>query len=126
MKKELFTALLLMGIFTACLINISYIGKLTGEINELISQSMELADRGEWKAAAKSAETAVNLWHAHDAYTHIVIKHADIDSATDALHDLLAEIYSESCGNVNGTALKARYHFECIYNMEKISFGSVF
>ena len=44
----------------------------------------------------------------------------------DFFYDLLAEIYSESCGNVYGTALKARYHFECIYNMEKISFGSVF
>ena len=126
MKKELFTAFLLIGIFAACLANVSYIGKLTDEINKLICQSQELAAEGNWQASAEAAEESVRVWHEHDAYIHIVLKHADIDSATDAIYDLLAEVYSHSAGNVDGTALRAHYHFECIYNMERISFGSLF
>jgi hypothetical protein len=126
MKKEIIVGLLLVFIFSVALVNIHALDRLTGDVVKLVEESEKNAAAGKWVEAAAKAEEAEKKWSEKDSYTHLVLRHAEINMATDAIYELLKEIYSEDIGGVKGAAKAGNAHMTSISSIEHIKLGSIF
>ena len=124
MKKEIIALLLLVLLFTASLFNIWYFDRLCLDIAGEVKASAVALERGEPEAAQEHLNSALHTWLDADSYTHIFIRHPEIDSTADAFYELgqALEENSESC---RAAYDKLLYHLESIRTMEHLRFGSI-
>ncbi len=126
MKKEVFAAALLAVIFALSVANAYCLDKLTGEIIELVDESGRMATCGEWEKSQEAAENASRIWKEQDPYTHIVLRHSDIESMNDDFYELLEHVYSHDAGATSSSAALVSEHLSSINQIEQIRIGSVF
>ena len=124
MKKEIIALLLLVLLFAASLFNIWYFDRLCLDIAGEVKASAVALERGEPEAAQEHLNSALHTWLDADSYTHIFIRHPEIDSTGDAFYELgqALEENSESC---RAAYDKLLYHLESIRTMEHLRFGSI-
>lgn len=126
MKKELFAGLVLLVMLAALLLNINQMNSLSDKIIESVQKTSQNAADDDWESAAQNAEKALADWLEKDAYTHIVLRHAEIDSITDSLYDLLEAIYNEEDGSVKSISRKTITNLQSVSDIERIRLGSIF
>ncbi len=126
MKKEIFAGVLLAVILLLALLNIHQLNRLTTDLVDRIETSEQYAMKGKWEEATKLAEEAADLWDQYDPYTHIVLRHAEIDTATANFYEFLKELYAENTGEARGAAEALKAHLTSILSIEQIKFGSIF
>lgn len=126
MVKEVLAALLLIALLIAAIFNIGIVNNLTDEITKTVEQAVAAAESGNWNGAIESAEKAVSLWKSKDSYTHIVLRHSQIDTVSGALYDFLLEAYDQNAERLSAAAEAAMYHLDSVAQMERVRFGSVF
>lgn len=125
MKKELFSIIILIILLTVVLVNIHYLNNFTGEILTMVHSAEKDALAGSWDSAAHKAEKASKMWNSREAYTHTVLGHKDIDTASDAFYSFLEKIYSRNAGGTKAAAELLTYHLTDIGEMEKIKIGNI-
>lgn len=126
MKKEIIISCFLILMLTAALINIKYLNNLTDDVNRLINEASTYAQSEDWVQAEKAAEAAAALWSDSDSYTHVVLRHSEIESATDSIYGLLEQIYARQAGATRGAAQAAIARLESLSAIEQIKLGSIF
>ena len=126
MKKEIFAFALLAAMIIAALINIGGIVKLTDRLTYMVSKSAEYAAAEDWDKAEYYAAQAIKEWNDNDSYTHIVLRHSEIDTLSDALFEFMSDVYEKNKEASEGSSAKVLYHIESLSQMERIRFGSVF
>jgi len=126
LKKEIVAlaalALLLIGAF----VNIHFLNRLTGEIIAYIEEADWYIREENWDKAREKAEKANARWEGSESYTHIVLRHSDIDSAGNTLTELLKEIKEENAGAAEAAAKAAAARFRSVATIERVRLGSVF
>lgn len=124
MKKEIIALSLLVLLFAASLFNIWYFDRLCMDIAGEVNASSDALERGDMDAAQEHLNSALHTWLDADSYTHIFIRHPEIDSTADAFYELgqALEENSESC---RAAYDKLLYHLESIRTMEHLRFGSI-
>ena len=124
MKKEIIALSLLVLLFAASLFNIWYFDRLCLDIAGEVNASSDALERGDMEAAQEHLNSALHTWLDADSYTHIFIRHPEIDSTADAFYELgqALEENSESC---RAAYDKLLYHLESIRTMEHLRFGSI-
>ena len=124
MKKEIFALSLLALLFAASLFNIRYFDRLCLDIAAEVRASSEALQTEGRAAAQEHLDQALHIWLDADSYTHIFIRHPEIDSTADAFYELgqALEENSESC---RAAYDKLLYHLESIRTMEHLRFGSI-
>lgn len=124
MKKEIIALSLLVLLFAASLFNIWYFDRLCLDIAGEVNASSDALERGDMDAAQEHLNSALHTWLDADSYTHIFIRHPEIDSTADAFYELgqALEENSESC---RAAYDKLLYHLESIRTMEHLRFGSI-
>ncbi len=126
MKKEIIVGCFLILMLAAAFVNIHYLNALTEDVVALVREAEGSAQNEDWAEAEKKAEAAAKLWTGSDTYTHLVLRHPEIESATDALYGLLEKVYAREAGAVKGAAQAARARIESLASIEEIRFGSIF
>lgn len=106
--------------------NLRKIDELTDGIIVLLSKSQTCAEKLDTKSALKYLNSGLELWLTSDRYTHIFIRHSEIDSTTDAFYELKESILGDDPLASKSAYEKLRYHLESIDMMEHPSLGSVF
>ena len=122
MKKEIFALSLLLLLFAASLFNIRYFDHLCLDIAGEVNAALEA---GNTKAAEEHLENALHTWLDADSYTHIFIRHPEIDSTADAFYELGQELAGENGESCRAAYDKLLYHLESIRTMEHLRFGSI-
>ena len=124
MKKEIIALLLLVLLFAASLFNIWYFDRLCLDIAGEVKASAVALERGDMEAAQEHLNSALHTWLDADSYTHIFIRHPEIDSTADAFYELgqAMEENSESC---RAAYDKLLYNLESIRTMEHLRFGII-
>lgn len=123
MKRELIAGVLMITLIALCALNIAHVDRLTAAMLDEIQLSREACERGDRESARGHFELALENWLSADAYTHIFIRHSEIDTLTDAFYDLLSSV--ENGDECSGAYEKLIYHLESIASMERISLGSI-
>lgn len=125
MKKELAALALLTALFAAALYNVHYLEQLIGGISDLVTESYESLLSGDSASAESTLEKAISRWETADGYTHIFIRHSEIDAASDAMFDALGSIRSGD-DEALGAFRSLFYHLDSMVRIEQISLGSIF
>lgn len=125
MKKELIAGAVLIALFALSLLNIRFIDTLTAELSGYVDQALDFAEQGDFDQAVLSAQTAADRWLSLDYYTHICIRHSEINTATDAFYDLLGELYAEDAGSARGAGEKLKAQLGSIASIEHLTLGSI-
>ena len=92
MTRELIAALLLALLIVCAVWNISAVNSLTCDIIACVDRSEEAVLRGDGQLARASLERGLTLWLKADSYTHIFIRHSEIDNTTDAFYEAMMEL----------------------------------
>lgn len=127
MKKREYAAIFVLAVMLLLSIwNLKKIDSLTDSLILLLSKSQTSADNLEPRAAMKFLNEGLELWLKSDRYTHIFIRHSEIDSTTDAFYELKESLMGDDSISVRAAYEKLRYHLESIDKMEHPSLGSIF
>ncbi len=126
MKKELFVGVFLALLLTASFFNIHYIGKLTDDVRQRVDHAVSCAEAENWGEAEKKAEEAIAIWTGRDTFTHLVLRHSEIEAATESLYALAQQIYSRDKGAAKGAGQAASARLASIADIERVRLGSIF
>ena len=124
MKRELAAGALLLLLMAGAWWNIRAVDTLTGDILAGLDTSQAAEEQGDHLTAQAALAKALNRWLEADSYTHIFIRHAEIDSTADAFYELQAQLLAGE-GDSSAASDKLRYHLDSIQRMEHPSLGSV-
>ena len=127
MKKRESAAIFVLTVMVLLSVwNLKKIDSLTDSIIILLSKSQTSAENLDSKTAMKSLNEGLELWLRADRYTHIFIRHCEIDSTTDAFYELKESLMGDDPLSTRAAYEKLRYHLESIDGMEHPSLGSIF
>lgn len=126
MKKAVFALLLLSSLTLLAAWNLRHLEKLTGELTAGIDAARQHCRQGDYAAAESSLDAALDRWLRSDGYTHVFIRHSEIDTATDMFCDLRGCILAEDSKGAEAEAEKLIRRLRSICAMERISVKSVF
>ena len=96
MKREYVAAVMLAAILALSLINVRHIERKASALTGDIEQAQRLYQNGEHEQAADSVEDSLSSWLNWDSYSHIMLRHSEIDLVTDAYYELLSELQGEN------------------------------
>lgn len=83
-------------------------------------------EAGQFELAEQELENAAQDWLGADGYTHIFIRHSEIDSTTDAFFELMSDVRSGDAQSASGAYEKLAAHLDSLYTMERVTLGSIF
>ena len=126
MKKTFLALALLLGLELLSGWNLRHLQKLTDELCFGVEEARSLAQEGNFTAADEALARSLDRWLDADGYTHVFIRHSEIDAATDIFYDLRGSILAQETETVEAEAEKLLYHLRSIYTMERVSIRSVF
>lgn len=126
MKKEIFALILLAVLAAGSAMHLIFLRRVTADVTGLLDGAYRTAEASDWESAEALAEQADEKWHSADAYMHIFIRHPETDSTADAFYDFLGSFYHRDMAELRKTYLAVKAHVANIYEMEKITPGSIF
>lgn len=126
MKKEIISALLLLLIFSGVLVNIRINERIVSSLINEVDMSYENLKNGNKDKAMQQLDTAIEHWLDLDGYTHIFIRHSEINSTTDAFYGFRSDVGSGDADAANGSYGLLKETLLSLMTMEQISLGSVF
>ena len=126
MKKAVLAGLLMLGMLGLSLWNVRHLDAFTEGLQATLDLSRERWAAGEARSAAALVEEALADWHGAEGYTHIFIRHTEVDSATDAFYDLLAALSEEDGAAAGRSYERLSAHLRSIDTMEHVTVKSVF
>ncbi len=124
-KREIIAAVLLALLIALSVYNILSIDALTGEIGIALSKSQSAAEKLDFKTARGYLAEALERWLSAESYTHIFLRHPEIDSTADAFYDLQQVLTQEDITACAAAYSKLKYHLASIDQMEHLSLGSI-
>ena len=125
MKKEWIAILLLGGILAGNLWNLRHMDTLAQALLRTTEDAYSASVEEDWPSAVTMAENARRLWFSEELYTHIFIRHPEIDSLTDELCDLRGAIEGRDSAEILGAYLSVTARINSILKMEMPSVGSI-
>ena len=126
MKKEIAAAVILALVFIGVLVNIKVASNVILSLEEEVATAYESAEKGDFDRAKPQLDAAVEHWMSLDGYTHIFIRHSEINSTTEAYFQLKSDIYAEDMGAVEGSYGLLMATLDSLMTMEQLSLGSIF
>lgn len=126
MKLIYAAAALLVAVCALALFNIHFMDGLIGGLLDELNQAETAAQQGDFETAAELVQGAADTWRAKESYTHIAIRHGDVDHVTVLFYDLLGHLYAEESGVSRADFEKLRSGLTELWGIERITFGSVF
>ena len=126
MKKEIAAAVILALVFIGVLVNIKVAGNIILSLEEDVTAAYQSAEKGDFDRAKPQLDAAVEHWMSLDGYTHIFIRHSEINSTTQAYFQLKSDIYAEDMGAVEGSYGLLMATLDSLMTMEQLSLGSIF
>ena len=126
MKREICATALLLLLIAASPLNLNHVENLTDELLLLLSQSESALEKQDNQLALEYWSKAFELWENSYSYTHIFIRHQEIDSTAGDFYSLKETILQGEAKSAAAAYGQLSYRLECIALMEKPSLGSVF
>ena len=125
MKKEFMAALLLAVLIGLSAYNLKCVNELTDQLLSYLEQAQLHSERGCFEEALEQLDSAFCHWENSYGYSHILIRHSEIDSTADCFFDLREILLEKDSAGAEAAFMKLRYHLECIAQMERPTPGSI-
>ena len=125
MSREKGAAALLLALIILSGWNIIKVDRLCRDIEARLDSCAQATEEARLEEAKLAAEEALGLWLDAESYSHIFIRHPEIDSCSDVFYELLDSIAAKEPESIGWNIQKLRYHIRSIASMERLSPGSI-
>jgi len=125
MKKEITAVCILVFILAGSLLNIRVFHRITGSLASEIDAAELCAQSGSWPEAEEKLSACISRWNSLHGYTHIFIRHTEIDKLNDALEEYLGALLSRDISSAESRYFFLIKQLESVAEMESISLGTV-
>ena len=125
MKRELAAIAILVLLIVGSWFNLCYLDSLTEGLEEKLLLSQNAAETGNMEIAEKALIDALDTWLNADGYTHIFIRHAEIDTISDAFYELYDTLLSGENDSLEAAYGKLIYHLDSVNEIEHLSLRSI-
>ena len=124
MKREYIAVLLIAAIFALSMINVHHIENKTLDLTSDIELAEKLYFDDDSEGAVSSIKKSLNTWLSWDSYSHIMLRHSEIDIISDAYYDLLSEIQGET-ETTKASFEKLKEDLRSLVSKERITLRSI-
>lgn len=125
MKKEIAAVCILVFILAASLVNVRVFSGITASLSSDIEEARTCARSGRWDEAGEKLSACIGRWSSLHGYTHIFIRHTEIDKISDALEEYLGALLSRDISAAESRYLVLIKQLNSVAEMERISLGTV-
>ena len=126
MMREACALLLLVLLCTGAALNVCTADRLVQTVERSLERAAYAADRGDFDTALQALDTARTLWDSHQAYTHVFLRHPDLDAIGDAFYQAEAMLRQHDREAFPALLAQLRFHLQAIDRMEHPDLGSIF
>ena len=120
-------ALVLLGLLTGVSAwNVRYLDSLTDTLEADIERSRILWQAGDVSGACKALDDALSIWYGAEGYTHVFIRHSEVNDVTDAFFDVFAALSGDDTAAAGSQYDRLEAHLDSIDTMEHVTWKSVF
>ncbi len=126
MTREKWALLLLLALAAGSCWNIHAANKLCADIETRLCRVEAAARIENWDEAQAAIESAIERWESAEGYTHIFIRHPELDSCTDIFYDTFSTVLKKDSEELYAALEKLRYHIDSIAGMERPVPGNIF
>ncbi len=125
MRRE-YTAMIILAILMlGAWLNLRHMDSLTERIEAKLELSQKAAEQGSMDISEKALLDALDMWLGADGYTHIFIRHSEIDAISDSFYDLYDALLSGETDALTPAYEKLIYHLESVNDIEHLSLRSL-
>ena len=124
MKREYVAILLIVAIFALSMINIRYIENKAQALEDNIATAEKLYFSGDKEGAVSDITASLDAWLSWDSYSHIMLRHSEIDIISDAYYDLLSEIQGET-ETTKASFEKLKEDLRSLVSKERVTLRSI-
>lgn len=117
---------MLAVIFAGVMLNIRASEKIVSSLMSEVDAAYAQLKSGDSESAAETLDKAIEHWLTLDGYTHIFIRHSEINSTTEAFFQFRSDIGSGDADAADGSYGLLSETLRSIMTMEQISLGSIF
>lgn len=125
MKREIIASALLVLLCIGAWMNVRTLDALVGDMANDLSLSAQAAREGQTALADERLNAALDRWLKADGYTHVFIRHAEIDAISDAFYELRGQLLSGEADGLDALYGKLLYHLDSIDRIEHLSLKSI-
>lgn len=126
MKKELCALGIILALIVGAAVNIFHVHALGQALTAQVTAAQSCCRREDYESAEDALRKGLDLWLSADGYTHIFIRHGEIDGTSDAFYEALAAISEQDGDGAVNACEKLQYHIDSIVSMECVTPKSVF
>lgn len=126
MKKELFATLTIIALIIGAIVNVIHLKTMVTDMEHHINRASQACASGQFTDATNALEQALTLWLDADGYTHMFLRHSEIDTATDAFYDAMNSLRGGDAPGATSALEKLSYHLQSILSMEYVTLRSIF
>ncbi len=125
MRRE-YTAMIILAILMlGAWLNLRHMDSLTERIEAKLELSQKAAEQGSMDISEKALLDALDMWLGADGYTHIFIRHSEIDAISDSFYELYNALLSGETDALTPAYEKLIYHLESVNDIEHLSLRSL-
>ncbi len=95
------------------------LGSLTGELGDALERSEELAEAGDWAAAAQLTRDAQARWERDQFYLHVTLDHTITDEIAAGFAETLEYIESQEAGEYSAANARLKARLSLLGEMER-------
>ena len=126
MKKEIAAAVLLAVLFAGVIVNIRISENMVLSLSDEVDAAYLSLKSGNSQEASRQLDKAIDNWLTLDGYTHIFIRHSEINSTTEAFFQMKSDVSSGDADAAEGSYALLKETLNSLMTMEQISLGSIF
>ena len=125
MKKEGLAITIILFVILGSVLNLRYLTSLIHELAAQTNKAVSEAEAENWTTSEALASDVMMQWMKMDKYTHIFIRHGEIDAVTDAFCSLLGAIKSRDTSDIFMAQLTLHSRLNELVEMERVTPGII-
>ncbi len=125
MKKEGLAITIILFVILGSVLNLRYLTSLIHELDAQTNEAVSEAEEENWTTSEALASDVMMQWMKMDKYTHVFIRHGEIDAVTDAFCSLLGAIKSRDTSDIFMAQLTLHSRLNELVEMERVTPGSI-
>lgn len=125
MRRECTAMIILTLLMLGAWLNLRHMDSLTERIEAKLELSQKAAEQGSMDISEKALLDALDMWLGADGYTHIFIRHSEIDAISDSFYELYDALLSGETDALAPAYEKLIYHLESVNDIEHLSLRSL-
>ena len=125
MKKEGLAITIILFVILGSVLNLRYLKSLIHELDTQTNEAVSEAEAENWTTSEALASDVMMQWMKMDKYTHVFIRHGEIDAVTDAFCSLLGAIKSRDTSDIFMAQLTLHSRLNELVEMERVTPGSI-